>query len=291
MFDFLKNRQKDTDNDKADPVYADELIIQADGLVEKGDMKKAEKIYLKALDILIALYEEAPDDYRTAAAKCADSLGSVYENMEKYTDAFEEYSLVAQLLAEKEAENNPDMLEQLADAYCNIGDTYFFRERYDEAEKEYNRAMEIYIRLLNLDGGEYLEDIAYCYDCLAKSCSGKEDYIISIEHYEKVIEIYEKLISDYKGSPLDGESIELHDELAAAYGDIGYICSCIKNYEDAESYYIKAAQIYRDLAVNDHDTYSDSLSSQYADLAALYEDIGNTSSAREYYEKSQNLDI
>ena len=39
VFDFLKNRKQDVV--KADPVYAEKLMTQAEDLVEKEDMKKA----------------------------------------------------------------------------------------------------------------------------------------------------------------------------------------------------------------------------------------------------------
>ena len=289
MFDFLKNKKNIPE--EPDPAIAAELMAKGESLMEKNEPKKAEKYYSKAMDMYISLFEEDEETYREKAAVCADGLGAVYESLEKYTDAFEQYTLASQLLEEAADAEHPEILEQLADANCNIGDTYFFREMYDDAEKQYNKAMDMYLKLLSSNNEEYLENVAYCYDCLAKSSSGKEDYHISIEHYEKVIEIYEKLVADYKGSPLDGKSISLRDELAGVYGDIGYIHSCIGGYEEAENFYLKAAEIYRELAVNDPDSYSDNLSAQYADLAALYEDMDKPELVREYKKLSQDLDI
>ncbi len=289
MFDIFKSKKNSDTED--DPALAAELMAKGELLMENGEPKKAEKYYLRAMDIYVLLLKEDDSLYRKLTAKCADGLGAVYESLERYTDAFEKYSMAASLLSETVSENDPELLEQLADAYCNMGDTYFFRERYDEAEKEYNKAVELSLQLVNLDAETYLVSLAYCYDCIAKSCSGKEDYMRSVEYYEKVIEIYEKKAADHSGSPLDGSFIEVMEELAGAYSDIGYIYSCLENYTDAEGYYIKAANIYRDLAVNDPDSFSDSLSAQYADLSALYEDMEKLDLARDYLRKSQNLDI
>lgn len=289
MFDIFKNKKNSDTED--DPALAAELMAKGELLMENDEPRKAEKYYLRAMDIYVSLLKEDDSLYRNLTAKCADELGAVYECLERYTDAFDKYSMAASLLSETAGENDPKLLEQLADAYCNVGDTYFFRERYDEAEKEYNKAVEVSLKLVNLDAETYLVNLAYCYDCIAKSYSGKEDYLRCIEYYEKVIEIYEKKAADHSGSPLDGSFIEVMEELAGAYSDIGYIYSCLENYTDAEGYYIKAANIYRDLAVNDPDSFSDSLSAQYADLSALYEDMEKLDLARDYLRKSQNLDI
>ncbi len=287
MFEFLKNKKGD--ELKIDPQLALELSDEAEDLLEDNEPKKAEKQFRKAFEIYKQLNADEPEKFRSELAHCAAGLGSVYELLEKYNDAYEHYLIALELYKELLSKDNDESSELLAETYCNIGDTYFFRNKYDDSEKEYKNALEIYIELVGKNCDKYLEDVAYCYDCLAKSSSGKEEYSRSIEYYEKVIEIYNKLIADYNGSQADDTSIDYNDELAGVYGDIGYIYSCCKNYEDAENYYLKAAYIFKTLASIDPEEYSESLISQYEDLAALYEDMGKTDLAKEYDKKSQTL--
>ena len=289
MFDFLKGK-KDEEL-KADPELALSLSEDGDRLLEDNDAKKAEKQYKKAFDIYTQLNTSEHDKYKSQLAHCASGLGSCYEILEKYSEAYELYLVALDFYKEDISDEKPESIELLADTYCNVGDTFFFRNKYDNSEKEYKEALDLYIKLAGFDSDKYLENIAYCYDCLAKSSSGKEEYSRSIEYYEKVIEIYLKLIADHNGSEFDEISIDYNDELAGVYGDIGYIYSCCKNYDDAEKYYLKAADIFRKLATNDPETFADSLASQYEDLSALYEDMGKQDLAKEYDKKYQNLDI
>lgn len=289
MFDFLKNKKDESTI--PEPQLAMELTQEADELMENNDPKRAEKQYKRAFEIYTRLSKEEPDKYRNDLAHCATGLGGCCEAGEKYHDAYDMYMVALELYREGSSDENAESIALVAETGCNIGDTYFFRNKYDKAEEEYKKALDIYIGLMEKEGEKYLEDIAYCYDCLAKSSSGKEEYSRSIEYYEKVIEIYCKLIADHKGNKLDEVNVDYNDELAGVYGDIGYIYSCCKNYDDAEKYYLKAAEIFEKLANVDPENFGDSLASQYADIAALYEDMGKPELAKEYDSRSQGLGI
>ncbi len=289
MFEFIRNKKNEPL--RIDPAYAKELTEQAQSLMERDEPKRALRLYLKAMEIYDTLFGSDPETYRKQTAACADGLGAAYENLEKYSDAYDRYLFSAELLKELADPAHPEEMKDLADAYCNLGDTFFFRNKYDHAEKEYHKALELLYQLVGIDSAAYLEDLAYCFDCLAKSYSGKEDYTHCLEYYDRVIEIYQKLIADHKGSPLDEVYIDLNEELASVYGDIGYIYSCCKKLEQAEDYYLRAASIFRNLAAQDPDHYTESLAAQYEDLAALYDDMNNHELAKEYKKKAQNPDI
>ncbi len=296
MFDNFKAKREEAKakKDAPDPVepeFAEKLMSEAEAKQDADEPKKAEKLFNRAYDIYNQLYAADPEKYREQTAKCCESLGGVYEDLEKYENAYEFYQMAVELIKEPAKFGNTDMKEMLAEEYCNIGDTFFFRSRYDDALEYYMKALNIYSDLVKSDKGKYREDIAYCYDCIAKANSGNEEYSKAIENYEKVVYIYTNMIKEHKGSQLDEEVIDYNEELAVAYGDIGYVYSCCKAYDDAEDYYLKAADIFRRLARTDPERYMDSLASQYEDLAALYEDMGRTEKVKEYDRKAQNPDV
>ncbi len=61
------------------------------------------------------------------------------------------------------------------------------------------------------------------------------------------------------------------------------------NFEDAEKYYLKAAEIYYELAKVDSYEYADSLAEQYEDLSTLYEDMEKPELAKEYKRRAKNV--
>ena len=289
MFEFIKNK-KDTEVSDS-PEIAQRLQSEAEELNDNDEPKKALKHCLRAYEIYTALYAEDSEKYKPFIASCCDVLGSIYNKLDKYDESYTYHNIAQEMYTELSAGGNAEYRELLADQYSNIGDTFFFKGDYDTAEENYKKSLEIYIELSESDHAKYAEDVAYCYDCLAKAYSGKEDYTSSIETYEKVIAIYEGLASDKIYDSPDDKEIEYHDNLASAYSDMGYIYSCVKDFEDAEKYYLKAAEIYRVLTRIDAYEYSYELSVQYEDLAALYEDMGKPELVSEYEKKAKKLGV
>lgn len=285
MFDFLKNR-KDTEVPNS-PELAERLKNEAEELNENDEPKKALKICTRAYEIYTGLYAADSEKYKPFLASCCGLLGNIYDKLEKYVTSCEYYKIAHELYTELSANGDAEYTELLADQYSGIGDTFFFRENYAEAETNYMKSLEIYTTLSKSDHDKYIEDVAYCYDCLAKAYSGKEDYTAAIEAYEKVISIFEALAAKFPDPESNEEAIGYNDDLASAYNDIGYTYSCVKDFEDAEKYYLKAAEIYRLLAKIDAYEYSYDLTLQYEDLAALYEDMGKPELASEYEKKAK----
>lgn len=287
MFEFLKYKKELEEPDS--PELAQRLLVKAEELNENDEPKAAEKLCTRAHDILSALYKEEPDKYRSSFAECSSALGSINASLEKYDSAYDMASLACELYSELASDGTDEHMELLADEYGNIGDTFFFRSNYDEAQKQYEKSLEIYSRLSE-NNRKYSEDVAYCYDCIAKAESGKENYTAAIEHYEKIISIYDKLIEE--NSSANEEILRGYkDDIASAYNDIGYAYSCVKDFEDAEQYYLKAAEIYEKLAGDDAYEYIEELASQYDDLAALYEDMDKPDLAKIYRKKAQKPEV
>lgn len=287
MFEFLKNKNNIHEPDS--PKLAQRLKNEAEKLNDNDEPKKALKYGMKAYEIYTALYAEDMETYKPFIASCCDILGSIYNKLDKYDESYTYHNIAREMYSDLSADGSAEYRELLADQYSNIGDTFFFMENYQEAETNYKKSLEIYKELADNNYDKYAGDMAYCYDCLAKAYSGNEDYTSSIETYEKVISIYKNLTSDKIYDSPDSKEIEYHEDLASAYNDIGYTYSCIKNYDDAENYYLKAAEIYKILAKIDAYEYSYELSVQYEDLAALYEDMGKPELASEYEKKAKKL--
>lgn len=289
MFEFLKNK-KYTDEPNS-PELAQRMQNDAEDLNDNDEPKKALKLCLKAYEIYTEFYSKDSDKFKPSLASCCNTLGNIYNKLDKYDESYVYHNIAQEIYTELSASGDPGYRELLADQYSNIGDTFFFKGNYEAAEENYKKSLEIYTELSESDHDRYDEDVAYCYDCIAKAYGGMENYTSSIEAYEKVIKIYEDLISgDIYDSP-DEKEIEYNDGLASAYNDIGYTYSCVKDFEDAEKYYLKAAEIYRILTKIDAYEYSYDLSVQYEDLAALYEDMGKPELASEYEKKAKKLGL
>lgn len=287
MFDFLNKKDADEVTDEVDTRT---LCEEAGKYIEDDEPKKAEKLYLRAFDELKKRYSESPDEYRMEFAECCDDLGETLQALEKYAEACGYYKISAEIYEALADDGDNRFNELLADSELNIGDTFFFRDNYDEAEKYYLTALGIYEKLYKKDGGEYIEDIAYCHDCLAKALSGNENYTAAISSYEKVISVYEKLLS---GKSEDDEEVQSGRkcDLARACADVGYAYSCTGDLDDAEKYYLRAAELFRELALVDREEYADELISQYQDLSVLYSDMKRPELADEYKKKYKNFKI
>ena len=283
LFDFIKIKKELEEPDS--PEFAERIMAQAKEYYENDDFKNAEKLCMRAHHIYSSLYSDVPEQYRENFAACSSLMGSISEGLEKYQEAYDYYQLGCELY-EQLSNNDQTFSELLADEYSNVGDTLFFRSDYDKALKYYNRSLEIFSKLREKNG-KYAEDIAYCYDCIAKSESGKENYTSAIEYYEKVIEIYNSMLGKLSDSDENEKIKDLRDDLASVYNDTGYMYSCVKDFEDAEKYYLMAAELYKKLASQDAYEYTEELASQYDDLAALYEDMEKPDLAKLYHKKAQ----
>lgn len=286
MFEFLKYKKELEEPDS--PELAQRLLEKAAELNDNDESKAAEKLCTRSHEIYSSLYKEDPDKYRPGFAKCSSVLGSIMGSLEKYDNAYEMSALACELYTELSADGSDEHAEELADEYGNLGDTFFFRSKYDEARKYYEKSLDIYQKLAEKNK-KYSEDVAYCYDCIAKSESGTENYTSAIEYYEKITAIYDKLIEDNNA---ESEIIKGYkDDLASVYNDIGYAYSCVKDFEDAEQFYLRAAEIYEILAKDDAYEYTEELASQYDDLAALYEDMNKPDLAKAYKKKAQKPEV
>lgn len=295
MFDFLKSKKES--QEPADPELAQRLCVDAENHLENEEPKKAERLFARAMEIYKRLYSENKAQYADDLASCCSSLGGTLEELEKYTEAYEYYSIAAEIYQELSASGDAGYREALADEYSDIGDTYLFRDKYNEAEEYYLKSLEIYESLSaadqknDPDSDKYQEDIAYCYDSLAKSYSAKENYSAAVESYEQVTGIYEQLL-EKTDDQTDEEVVDgYRDDLAEAYTDMGYIYSCTGALEEAEEFYLKAAELYLLLAKKDREQYIDELVSQYEDLAILYADMEKPDKEQEYNRKSKNPEV
>ena len=286
MFEFLKIKKELEEPDS--PELAQRLLVKAVEFSENEETKAAEKLCARAHQIYTALYDEQPDEYRESFARCSSVYGGILSALDKYDAAYEMAELACKLYTELAQDGSTEHKEAVADEYGNIGDTFFFRSDYEKANYNYEKSLEIYQSLAEKDK-KYLEDVAYCYDCIAKAESGMENYTSSIEYYEKMVSIYEGFLEN---NDTDEEtSAGCRDDLASVYNDIGYAYSCVSDYEDAEKYYLRAAEIYEGLAKGDAYEFTEELASQYDDLAALYDDMGKPELAKTYRKKAQKPEV
>ncbi len=278
--------------DPADPELAARLEAEGRSLSAEGESRRAERLLHRAAEIYRLLMSSDPEAYELKAAVCYNLAGTEQEFLKKYEDARRYYQMAVDLLERSSRKQEPAVTEQLADEYSNIGDTFFYKSKYADAKKYYQLALGLYAELEKTGEDTYKEDVAYSLDSLAKVHVGEKEYVKAMELYQKAIGIYEGLLASQTQveMPEDKALIENYSsELADEYISLGYVFSCVKDYEDAEEYYKKAAELYERLAKVNPGEFVDILASHYEDMAALYEDMKQPDLEELYLDKAQRL--
>ena len=191
------------------------------------DLKKAEKLHKKSLEIYIK--NNGENDF--TCASCYNNIGLIYKNTNEFQKAdlmleralkiFQEQpvhnsNMIASCLmniglnhasngycrkaeeylerAKKMMENNGKETIDLADVYFNIGCIKMnLPSTYQQAKEMFMKSLRIRESIL----GKVHYDIASIYYNLGSICLAENQIIKAVENYNKVLEIYDQLYSKY----------------------------------------------------------------------------------------------
>ncbi len=150
------------------------------------------------------------------------------------------------------------LLKYEAEANNIIGVSYFLQDNYKEAQKYYLLNLKIRKQLNDLKG------IATAYNNLATLNLNKSEFLESINYYQKSLSI-RLTIKDSIG-------------IASCYNNLGIIFHRLKDYNNAEKYYLQAILFFKKNSVE--------LAEAYNNLGAVYFEQDDYAKAKKYYASS-----
>jgi CHAT domain-containing protein/Tfp pilus assembly protein PilF len=225
---------------------------------QKGDYRKAEATYLRAL----AAQEKLNGPEHTEVANVLVGLGTVYSHLEDFARAEQAY---ARVLSIREKALGPDSPE-VASALYSLSYTFTNRGRYAQAEPLLKRALAIQEKALGPDDSEVamtLNNLAYLY-------METGDYEQSEALFKRSLAIFEKLFGPEHalvGTPLNS--------LAVLYRTKG-------DYLRAEPLLKRALAIQEKAAGPEHPDTAIALNS----LAMLYSEKGDDERALPLFQRA-----
>jgi CHAT domain-containing protein/Tfp pilus assembly protein PilF len=225
---------------------------------QKGDYKKAEAAYLRAL----AAREKPPDSEHAEEANILIGLGTVYGHMEDFVRAEQVYT---RALAIREKALGPDSPE-VASALFSLSHALTNRGLYAQAEPLLRRALAIQEKALGADALEValtLNNLAYLY-------MEKGDFEQSEALFKRSLATFEKLLGPEHalvGTPLNS--------LAALYRTKG-------DYQRAEPLLKRALAIQEKAVGPEHPDTAIALNS----LALLYSEKGDDERALPLFQRA-----
>lgn len=207
----------------------------------EGEILYSSESYSEAKDIFLSCIENAQDDYLKMrayimAGKCIDETS---QGTEKESDKIELFEEARQKLPK---ENNIAVLEQLAQAYCDMaqetGETQY-----------YQKAVQVFEQIQEQGMGSYDTDynLAIIYQ--------------SIQEYSKAYEVLNNMLEKY------GENYRTYKRLAFwEVAKQSLVANDQKSYLQFQDYYLKAKELYEEqLENNANDVEMDRLSELYQD--------------------------
>ena len=227
-------------------------------LYHKGEYKKAEELYKKAL----LVREKILGEEHPSIATSYNNLAGVYDSQGKYKEAEELYKK-ALLIREKILGNeHPDT----ANIYNNLALLYNSQGKYKEAEELYNKALLINEKVL----GKGHPDTATSYNNLAGVYDSQGKYKEAEELYKKALLITENVLGEEHP-----DTVTSYNNLAVVYDDQG-------KYQEAEELYKKALLISGKVLGEEHP----STATSYNNLAGVYDSQGKYKEAEELHKKA-----
>jgi len=222
-----------------------------------GDLTRAEKLYLKALEVV-----KNRQIGREEEATLNNNLGVVYSRQGKYAVAEEYYERALQIrlkLAEKEPFK---FIDKLASALNNIAAVQHEQKNYLDALKHYEDAISLYRKLAGDENNEWDNN-------LAKSLLNASGLYRTNGEYNKALEVLQEALDIL--NELHEENPQHYQEsisntkwnLATVYADLG-------DLDMAEDLFLQVEKIYRNLAEKKPEYYLPALIGAKLNLATFY---------------------
>jgi tetratricopeptide (TPR) repeat protein len=228
--------------------------VLGDLYMHSGDMIKAERYYLRRLEI----WEEELDPNHTKLATLYNSLGMLYKANNNMPEA-EKYLLKSLAIYQEGLDPNHPSLAML---YNNLGKLYRANDNLEEAEKYLLKSLAIWENVLEIKH----PNLGKLYNNLGKLYTATGDIDSAEKYYLKFLAIKEGVLEPK------------HPELAAIYCQLGMLEQTSGNLEKAESYLLKCLEIWEGVCEPRHP----SLAIVYDALRSLYKSIGREEEALKY---------
>lgn len=269
-----------------------------------GDYKKAEKLFLKTIEIREK--ELGKEDKLTLKVmnRLAKTYGKQREN-EKAMDLFEELLEINKKVYGEES-------EEVASAYQEIGNIYNQMFEPDRANESYARVLNIYEKLFGEESEEVsgvLMNIGTAYHKMAEYDDAEKYYLQSFELIKKTAEpnsqAYNRIYSnmgymyrkkgDYKKAydyGLKALEIKLmhydpmHPSVAKYHRNIGKALEGMNRLEEAVSYMERSAEI-AEVSMGSKHVHT---AGAYGELAQIYAAIGESEKALRLYKRSIEIE-
>jgi tetratricopeptide (TPR) repeat protein len=222
--------------------------------MHSGDMTKAERYYLRRLEI----WEEELDPNHTKLGTLYNSLGMLYKANNNMLEA-EKYLLKGLAIYQDVLDPNHPALALL---YNNLGKLYIANDSLEEAEKYLLKSLAIWENVLMIRH----PNLVKLYNTLGRLYTATGDFGSAEKYYLKFLAIKE-------------EGLEpRHPELAAIYCRLGMLYQTSGDLEMAEKYLLKCLEIWEAVCEPRHP----SLATVYDALRVLYKGLGREEEALKY---------
>jgi tetratricopeptide (TPR) repeat protein len=244
--------------DKNHPDVATALNELAVAYKNQGQYKKAEPLYIKALELRKLLGEKHP-----TMVESLNNLAELYHILERYQEAESSYLKALELRQELSAEEHLDV----ATISNNLASLYRRQERYKEAEPLYLRALAMRKKLLGKhpDVATILNNLGFFYKVQG--------------HYEKAKELYEEALTMRK------ELLGEHPDVAESLNNFAGLYYSLERYEEAESLHEEALALKKRLLGE----YHPSVATSYINLAYVYWRQGCCAKAKHSCQKALKI--
>lgn len=279
------------------PDSAHSLFLLAQAYQANADYDKAEKVYLRILQIAKKIFGEKHENYATTL----NDLGSLYRATGQCAKAVTLLEKACEILRQLRGQDNASYaayLGNLAGAYNDMGElgkagslyaqahdiclrtldpkhTAYARSvnnlaRFYKSAGRYADAEPLYLESADLcrrTAGEDHPNYAICIHNLARLYLDMGQHIKAETLFRKAIDVSRKAL---------GES---HPHYASFLSSLGELYESMGEYAKAEPYYAEAVAIRKKTLGETHPDYAESLN----DLAVLYKNTGRIAEAETLY--------
>ncbi len=282
----------------------------------KHTPKKAMKFHKEALAIFEEITQNKPEynvhlaNTHYSYADAAYAKGDYYMAKKQYKDAIKQYTEIGESDA---------TFPFIANAYYNLGNVYADENAVYDAKSNYLKGLKIFRKLAENNPKSYKSLVAATFNNLAVVAKTMYQYSDAITYYENSLKEYEFLIQEDKNTFLPfyaatinsigiiySEQHEVKDDYDSfgltGFSGLGTLSTdnSIDNKEKknqlekyrkdkALGYYLKAIDIYTELATHQPELYTHYLATAHHNLGVLYDTMSDFKKAEESFEKALNI--
>ena len=245
-----------------DSMNAEWQFDAANYFYRQNNFNRAERYYVKALEIRRRLAQGTPQTYEPAEAQTLNDLALLYSNTQRLTESEAMY-LEALEIRRRLAQGNPQTYEPaLASTLNNLANLYKDIQRIAESEAMHLEALEIRRRLAQGNPQAYEPDLASTLYNLALLYKDTQRLTESETMYLEALEIYRRLAQSNPQAYEPTVALTTNGLANLYYG--------IQRLAESEAMYLEALEIRKRLAQGNPQAYEPAIARTLNNLANLY---------------------